>query len=90
VFDLNTHDIFVTRDVVFHEEVFPFANKSKVAEPTGGHNDVLEVGKILDDLKELNNPKHEVGLKNAVVWSADRGSTVQQGAEQLGRSSEES
>ena len=30
LFDLQTHSIFISRDVVFHEKVFPFASHSSL------------------------------------------------------------
>jgi len=29
VFDLDTHEIFISRDVVFHENIFPFQSQGK-------------------------------------------------------------
>jgi len=64
VFDLDTHEIFVTRDIVFHEEVFPFESKAKIEEVSAKHSGV---GVACDDFKGLHELVSELGQENEVA-----------------------
>ena len=54
VFDLDKYEIFVSRDVVFHEDVFPSESKTKIAYIVGERSRALDIGAACDDVDMLN------------------------------------
>ena len=55
LFNLDTHKIFISRDVVFHEVIFPFESTTKAEEIVGKHHDGFDERAICDDDEELGS-----------------------------------
>jgi len=81
VYDQETQDIFVSRDVVFQEGIFPFDNASKNRSPINkngqeyGPQVIFEESSKLTSLEALRDSPQD----SPVQESADRGNTQTMG-----------
>ena len=81
LFDLDTH--FISRDVVFHEEIFPFESTTKAEEIASEHHSGFDGRTICDGDEELGSA---FGQHHDGAQSVDRGSTAEHGSANLGLS----
>ena len=73
MYDLQTHEIFISRDVVFYEEIFPC--KSNAKENVSEHQGSLSSGTVYDDAKIICELGHKINQEDAMAQSSDRGSS---------------
>ena len=60
IYDLETHEIFVSRDIIFYEDVFPFGKDDKAGIPVPQHGEKRS-GLTFDDNKDFATLDCEIG-----------------------------
>ena len=83
VFDLETQEIYISRDVVFYENIFSFEKFKNAKISEGNQQSDLGVGAIDDDLAILEEISLGLSQEEAKIQLGERGSLASEATETM-------